>query len=87
MRHVTIFSSLAALAAVIALTGALAAPLAAQEPTATAAGTPAAAPNFTVGQLAPLGQPFEAIPGIEVEFNPLRHRLPDGHPRRHRPVR
>jgi len=68
MRHVTIFSSLAALVAVIALTGALATPLAAQEPSATAAGTSAAAPNFTVGQLAPLGQPFEAVPGIEVEF-------------------
>jgi quercetin dioxygenase-like cupin family protein len=68
MRHVTIVSSLVALAIVIALTGALAAPLAAQEATATAAGTPAAAPNFIVGQLAPLGQPFEAIPGIEVEF-------------------
>ena len=68
MRHVTTFSSLVALAVAIALTGALAAPLAAQEPTATAAGVPAAVPNFTVGQLAPFGQPFEAIPGIEVEF-------------------
>ena len=68
MRHATIFSSLVGLAVSITLTGALAAPLAAQEPTATAAGTPAAAPNFTVGQLSPLGQPFEAIPGIEVEF-------------------
>jgi quercetin dioxygenase-like cupin family protein len=54
--------------AVIALTGVLAAPLAAQEATTIAASTPAAAPNFTVGQLAPFGQPFEAIPGIEVEF-------------------
>ena len=30
--------------------------------------TPAAAPNLTVGQLAPIGQPFELIPGVDVEF-------------------
>ena len=30
--------------------------------------TPAAAPNFIVGQLAPIGEPFELIPGIDVEF-------------------
>ena len=30
--------------------------------------TPAAAPNFTVGQLAPIGQQFELIPGVDVEF-------------------
>ena len=30
--------------------------------------TPAAAPNLTVGQLAPIGQPFEILPGVDVEF-------------------
>lgn len=31
-------------------------------------GTPAATPNLTVGQLAPIGQPFEVVPGIDLEF-------------------
>ena len=31
-------------------------------------GTPTAAPNLTVGQLAPIGVPFEALPGVEIEF-------------------
>jgi quercetin dioxygenase-like cupin family protein len=30
--------------------------------------TPAAAVNLTVGQLAPIGVPFEALPGVEIEF-------------------
>ena len=30
--------------------------------------TPAAGPNLVVGQLAPLGEPFEALPGVEVTF-------------------
>jgi quercetin dioxygenase-like cupin family protein len=31
--------------------------------------TPAAAqPNLTVGQLAPIGEPFEALPGVELEI-------------------
>ena len=30
--------------------------------------TPAAAANFTVGQLAPIGERFEALPGVEFEF-------------------
>jgi quercetin dioxygenase-like cupin family protein len=30
--------------------------------------TPAAGPNLVVGQLAPLGEPFEALPGIDIEF-------------------
>ena len=30
--------------------------------------TPAAAPNVTVGQLAPIGEPFQAGPGVELEF-------------------
>jgi quercetin dioxygenase-like cupin family protein len=30
--------------------------------------TPAAGPNFLVGQLAPIGERFELIPGIDVEF-------------------
>ncbi len=36
--------------------------------TAAQEATPAAGPNLTVGQLAPLGEPFEALPGIEIEF-------------------
>jgi hypothetical protein len=30
--------------------------------------TPAVTPNLTVGQLAPIGMPFEALPGVEIEF-------------------
>ena len=30
--------------------------------------TPAAGPNFIVGQLAPIGERFELIPGVDVEF-------------------
>jgi len=36
--------------------------------------TPTAAVNLTAGQLAPLGVPFEALPGVEIEF------LNEGHP-------
>jgi quercetin dioxygenase-like cupin family protein len=35
---------------------------------ATPAAAPAAAPNFIVGELAPIGEQFELIPGIDVEF-------------------
>ncbi len=38
------------------------APLAAQD------ATPAAAPSLVVGQLSPLGQRFEALPGVDLEF-------------------
>ncbi len=30
--------------------------------------TPAAVPNLVVGQLAPIGQPFEVLPGINIAF-------------------
>ena len=36
--------------------------------TAAQEATPAAGPNLTVGQLAPLGERFEALPGVEFEF-------------------
>jgi hypothetical protein len=39
---------------------------AAQE--ATPAATPAAAPNFTVGSLAPIGETFELLPGVNLQF-------------------
>ena len=39
---------------------------AAQE--ATPAATPAAGPNFTVGSLAPIGETFEALPGVHIQF-------------------
>jgi hypothetical protein len=39
---------------------------AAQE--ATPAATPAAGPNFTVGSLAPIGETFELIPGVHLQF-------------------
>jgi len=34
----------------------------------TPAATPAAAPNLTVGSLAPIGETFEAIPGVHLQF-------------------
>jgi quercetin dioxygenase-like cupin family protein len=37
-------------------------------PTAAQEATPAAEPNALVGQLAPLGVPFEALPGVELTF-------------------
>jgi hypothetical protein len=37
-------------------------------PTTAQEATPAAEPNAVVGQLAPLGGPFEALPGVEVTF-------------------
>jgi len=39
---------------------------AAQE--ATPAATSAATPNLTVGQLAPVGERFEALPGVDLQF-------------------
>jgi hypothetical protein len=36
--------------------------------TAAQEATPAAGPNIVVGQLAPLGEPFEALPGVNIEF-------------------
>ena len=30
--------------------------------------TPMATPNLTVGQLAPIGEPFEVVPGVDLEF-------------------
>ena len=39
---------------------------AAQE--ATPAATPAAGPNFTVGSLAPIGETFELVPGVHLQF-------------------
>ena len=36
--------------------------------TAAQEATPPAGPNAVVGQLAPLGVPFEALPGVEVTF-------------------
>jgi len=32
------------------------------------AATPAAAPNFTVGSLAPIGETFELLPGVHLQF-------------------
>ena len=43
-------------------------------PTTAQEATPAAAPNLTVGRLAPIGQPFEVVPGIDLEI------LNEGHP-------
>lgn len=37
-------------------------------PTAAQEATPAAGPNLTIGQLAPLGESFEVIPGVDVEL-------------------
>jgi quercetin dioxygenase-like cupin family protein len=36
--------------------------------TAAQEATPAAGPNFTVGSLAPVGEPFELLPGVTLEF-------------------
>ena len=36
--------------------------------TAAQEATPAAAPSFTVGSLAPIGEPFELLPGVTIEF-------------------
>ena len=35
---------------------------------ATPAATPAAGPNFTVGSLAPIGETFELLPGVHLQF-------------------
>jgi quercetin dioxygenase-like cupin family protein len=35
---------------------------------ATPPGAPAAEVNLTIGQLAPIGQPFEPVPGVELEI-------------------
>jgi hypothetical protein len=36
--------------------------------TAAQEATPAVTPNLIVGQLAPLGEQFEVLPGIDLEF-------------------
>jgi quercetin dioxygenase-like cupin family protein len=36
--------------------------------TAAQEATPAAGPNFVAGQLSPIGEQFELIPGVDVEF-------------------
>ena len=48
----------------LATTGAMR--TAAQE--ATPAATPAAGPNITVGSLAPIGETFELLPGVNLQF-------------------
>ncbi len=58
-RHATFVLALALVAVLVSLP---AARLGAQD------ATPAVAPNFVVGQLAPIGQQFEFIPGVAVEF-------------------
>lgn len=40
--------------------------------------TPAAGPNLIVGELAPLGEPFEAVPGVDLVF--LNEGQPAGAP-------
>ncbi len=61
MRRIVV-ASLALAFAVVALVGSPAARISAQD------ATPPAAPNLTVGQLAPIGQPFEVLPGVDLEF-------------------
>ncbi len=58
-RHATFVLALALVAVLVTLP---AARLGAQD------ATPVVAPNLVAGQLAPLGQQFELIPGVAVEF-------------------
>ena len=62
MRRIVAASLVFTIAVVSMLAGPPAARLGAQ------AATPTAAPNLTVGQLAPIGQPFEVLPGVNLEF-------------------
>jgi quercetin dioxygenase-like cupin family protein len=63
MRRIIVFSLVLASALIVLLLGTLPRQLSAQE------ATPAAAqPNLTVGQLAPIGAPFEVVPGIDLEI-------------------
>jgi quercetin dioxygenase-like cupin family protein len=72
MRRIVVVSLVLASALLTVLLGPPVGRLAAQE------ATPAAAPNLTVGQLAPIGAPFEALPGVEIEF--LNEGQPAGAP-------
>ena len=61
MRRLSLVVSVVALIALIAF-----------EPLTTSTvaqeATPAAGPNLTIGQLAPLGESFEVIPGVDIEL-------------------
>lgn len=65
MRRLSVLVSIVALVALSAL-GLFATRTAAQE--ATPAAAEAAAPNFTAGQLAPIGETFELLPGVHLQF-------------------
>jgi hypothetical protein len=63
MRRIIVVSLVLASALISLLLGTFPRQLSAQE------STPAAAqPNLTVGQLAPIGEPFEVVPGIDLEI-------------------
>ena len=62
MRRVVVFSLVLASALLAVLVGGRPTALHAQE------ATPAAGPNFTVGQLSPIGERIELLPGVDLEF-------------------
>lgn len=65
MRRISVLAFLVVLVTIVAFGGGTARTTA-QE--VTPAATPAAAPNFTVGSLAPIGETFELIPGVHLQF-------------------
>jgi quercetin dioxygenase-like cupin family protein len=74
MRRIAVMISVLLVA--LSALGLLTTRTAAQE--ATPAAGAAAAPNFTVGSLAPIGETFELLPGVHLQF--LNEGLPEATP-------